>query len=461
MALEAVRERLKSWGELSTNRRILLAALTVGGGTIVVKGAAMFKELVVAYYFGTADVLDAFLIAFMIPSFAVNVAAGAVETAFLPTYIEVLERKGKEEARQLLGSVIIGVGGILVGACVVLGMAGPFLIGLVGSGFSPEKLAMTEAFYYLLLPIVLLKGVAIVWARVLNAQDRYALAAVAPALLPAALIVFLVTSGGSWGGYALVIGTLVGYVAEAGLLIGGLVRRDLWVWPEWGGWSESLGQTWEQFLPMIVGNLLVSSAPLIDKSMAAMLGSGKVAALNYGVKVPTALLGLGSTALSTAVHPYFSRMTAAEDWQGVRDTLHTYIGLTLGVAIPVTAGLVFFSDPLVALLFERGAFTQDDTELVGFVQALYLLQVPAYVISILTVRLISSLKANRILMIGSAINLIVNVGLNYLFIQWIGLAGIALSTAVVYVVSFSFLYMMVNRVLRAKYSQSPTGSKSK
>ncbi|WP_251965832.1 murein biosynthesis integral membrane protein MurJ [Salinibacter ruber] len=453
MSPKVLYRRVCSWARGSANRQIFLAALTVGGGTAVVKGMAMAKELVVAYHFGTADALDAFLIAFMVPSFAVNVTAGAVEASFMPTYIEVLEREGKAEARRLLGSVIVGVAAVLAAACVLLGVVGPFLIPLVGSSFGPEKLALTEAFYYLLIPIVLLKGVAIVWARVLNAGDRYALAAVAPALLPAALIVFLVTAGDSWGGYVLVVGTLVGYVGEVGLLAAGLVRGDLWVWPAWGGWTDALGQTWDQFLPMIVGNLLVSSAPLIDKSMAAILGSGKVAALNYGVKVPTALLGLGSQALSTAVLPYFSRMTAAGDWAGVRHTLHTYVWVSLGVTIPVTAGLVYVSDPLVALLFERGAFTQDDTQLVGLVQALYLLQVPAYVLSILAVRLISSLKSNRILMVGSALNLAVNVGLNYLFIQWLGLAGIALSTAVVYVVSFLFLYGMVRRVLLQKQAR--------
>lgn len=456
MSPKVLYRRVRLWARGSVNRKIFLAALTVGGGTAVVKGAAMVKELAVAYYFGTADVLDAFLIAFMVPSFAVNVTAGAVEASFMPTYVEVLEREGKVEARQLLGSVIVGVAVVLACACVLLGIAGPFLIPLAGSSFGPEKLALTESFYYLLLPIVLLKGIAIVWARVLNAGDRYALAAVAPAMLPAALILFLVTIGGSWGGYVLVVGTLVGYLGEVLLLAGGIVRRELWVWPEWNGWTDALGQTWDQFLPMIIGNLLVSSAPLIDKSMAAMLGSGKVAALNYGIKVPTALLGLGSTALSTAVLPYFSRMTAVEDWKGVQHTLHTYIGLALGITIPVTAGLVYFSDPLVGLLFERGAFTQNDTQLVGFVQALYLLQVPAYVLSILTVRLISSLKSNRILMVGSVLNLTVNVGLNYLFIQWLGLAGIALSTAVVYIVSFSFLYGMVRRVLRQKDSRAHT-----
>ncbi len=441
---------IRFWAHGSANRRILLAALTVGSGTAIVKGVAMVKEITIAYYFGTADVLDAFLIAFMVPSFAVNVVAGAVETAFMPTYIEVLKKEGRHEARQLLGSVILGVAVILAIVCGVMAVAGPYLMPLVGSGFTAEKLALTKTFYYLLLPIIVIKGIAIVWARVLNAGDRFALAAIAPVMLPFALIVFLLLLGDSWGGYVLVIGTLVGYGAEVGTLICGLLWRDLWTWPKWGGRTEALDQAWEQFLPMAVGSLLVCSAPLIDKSMAAMLGSGKVAALNYGIKVPAAIIGLGSMSLSTAVLPYFSRLTASGEWKEVLFTFHKYIKYTLSITLPVTIMLVILSDPLVSVIYGRGAFSDSDVQLVGFVQSLYFLQVPAKVLNTLAFRLISALKENVILMWGAGINLTVNIIMNYVLIQALGVGGIALSTAIVYIVSFIFLYVMVKQVTLSK-----------
>jgi putative peptidoglycan lipid II flippase len=80
----------------------------------------------------------------------------------------------------------------------------------------------------------------------------------------------------------------------------------------------------------------------------------------------------------------------------------------------------------------------------------------------LYVRLISALQANRLLTIGSAINLVVNIGLNVLFMRRYGVAGIALSTAVVYAVSCAYLAVVAHRRLRAAEVESrravPSGS---
>ena len=81
--------------------------MTVGGFTLVVNLAATVKELVVARQFGTGDTMDALLIAFLLPSYAVNVLAGSCSTALVPTFVQVRENEGQEKAQQLLSGVII------------------------------------------------------------------------------------------------------------------------------------------------------------------------------------------------------------------------------------------------------------------------------------------------------------------------------------------------------------------
>jgi putative peptidoglycan lipid II flippase len=141
-------------------------------------------------------------------------------------------------------------------------------------------------------------------------------------------------------------------------------------------------------------------------------------------------------------------MVALAEWDGVRHTLITYARLIVLITLPLTVGLIYFSEPIVRLLFQRGAFTEADTQLVAWVQALHLLQVPVVVLGILIVRLISALKANRILMWGAGINLIFNVVSNYVFMKWLGVAGIALSTSLMYLVSTGFLLVMALRLMK-------------
>jgi putative peptidoglycan lipid II flippase len=109
---------------------------------------------------------------------------------------------------------------------------------------------------------------------------------------------------------------------------------------------------------------------------------------------------------------------------------------------------------MVRAIFQRGSFTTMDTAVVSAVQALYSLQIPFYIAGIVVVRLISSLRANHILMWGAVINLFANIGFNILFIYYLGLKGIALSTSCVYLLSFIFLYYFANTLMRREEAGS-------
>jgi len=141
-------------------------------------------------------------------------------------------------------------------------------------------------------------------------------------------------------------------------------------------------------------------------------------------------------------------MVAARRWDDIRHTLFTYTRLIAAVTIPLTIILVAISEPIVELLFQRGAFTAAHTHQAAWVQSLALLQITPFALGILAVRLLSSLKANHILMWSSAISLVLSIVSNYVFMQLLGVAGIALATSLMYLVSMCFLYTMVFRQLR-------------
>jgi putative peptidoglycan lipid II flippase len=438
----------KTWRESSVNTRIFAAMVTVGGLTVLVKGAAAVKELVVAYQFGTSDALDAFLIAFLLPGFAISLVAGSLNAALIPTYIQVREHQGHEAAQGLFSSVMVWSTGLLLALTIVLAASASYILPVLASGFSDEKLALTTSLFYALLPCLVFSGLGLTWSGILNAQDRFALASAVPIATPVVTAVILLVLSKHLGIYALVLGTVAGLVLEAGLLGWWLGRQGISILPRWDGVTPAVRQVWNQYLPMIAGAFLMGSATLVGQAMAAMLDPGSVSALSYGSKITTLILSVAAVAVSTAVLPHFSRMVAIADWPGVRHTLLTYARLIVLITLPLTVILIYFSEPLVRLLFQRGAFTEADTQLVAWVQDLYLLQVPVFVLGMLVVRLISALQANRILMWGAGINLICNIVFAYFLMKWLGVAGIALSTSLMYLASTSFLLYMALRLMK-------------
>jgi len=438
-------DRWNLWLQQSANRRIFLSMGTVGGLTGLSYLLAFFKELVVAYRFGRGEAMDALLIALLLPSTLLGVIAGPFQSVFIPAYMQVREKEGDVAVRRLIANATAGAGLLLAAVSVLLASGGLVPLFFLSSGFDPEKALLTRSLFFILLPLLALGGAINLWTAILNAQEHFALPT-ASALIPpigTVLVLFLLNS--SFGIYALAVGIITGSALQAGLLAFALRRRGIPVLPRWHGMDAGTRQIIDQYAPMLIGALLMSGTTLIDQSMAAWLGSGSVAAISYGNKLVALILGIGTMVLGTVMLPHFSQMVAVSDWIGVRRTLKTYVQLILVVTVPVTVCLVYFSADLVALVFERGAFTQADSQLVGQVQAFYLLQVPFYMVGILGVRLLSALRKNHILVMISGVNLVTNAVGNYLFMQYWGVAGIGLSTSMVYVISVGLIFSALSR----------------
>ena len=448
-----IKEKLKPlwqfWYKLtsgSVSRQIFGAAITVGLFTTLVKLMAMAKELVVAWRFGIGDSVDAFLIALEIPALIINVIANSFAPALIPTYIKVQEQKGNEAAHKLLSGTLFCGLSLLSVATILMIVAAPIYLPLIASGFDHEKLQLTFNLLYAIAPIVFLSGIVAIWGAVLNAQEKFALVSFAPILTPIITIILLIMAE-SWEMFSLVLGLVVGLILQLIILGTALHRQNIPLFPKWYGFDEHLRQTAIQYIPIVAGALLICSTSPVDKTMAAMLPSGSVAALNYGHRLIASGIGLISTALSAAIIPYFSKMVAQGDWRLVNRTLRQYLGLIMMVTIPTTAIFILFSEPLIKFVFQRGLFTAKNSYLVSQIQNLFALKIPFYLGDFLLLKVIASMGENYILSWVAGFNLLVNIGLNYLFMQWLGVRGIALSTSCVYLLSFLILLIFIDRRL--------------
>jgi putative peptidoglycan lipid II flippase len=408
---------------------------------------------VVAWKFGTGDDLDAFLIALVVPFLITNVIAGSFNAALIPTYIRVREQSGIKAAQKLFSGAIAWSLGLLGITTVLMLATAPLYMPKLAAGFSAEKLDLTYKLLWAIAPIILLSGTITIWGAILNAGEQFALVAVTPIITPVITMLFLFGIN-SWGVFSLASGLVCGQLLE--MIVVGIALRGqgISLLPKWYGFDTHLSEVAGQYAPMIAGAFLMCSTGLVDQSMAAMLPSGSVASLNYGNRIISLPITITSTALSTAVIPYFSKMVAREDWPTLRHTLKQYLGLIFAVSIPLTGLIILFSEPIVQSLLQRGSFTANDTHLVAQIQVCYAFQIPFYISGMLVVRLISAMRNNQILMWGSGCNLIVNISLNYLFMQWLGVPGIALSTSGVFCFSFFYLYFFADKRLKKSLTDS-------
>jgi putative peptidoglycan lipid II flippase len=433
---------------VTINRRIFRAAATVGAFSVGVKLIAMFKELAVASYFGRSDAVDVFLAAYLIPGFVVALVAGSLNAAFIPTFIQVREQDGQDAAQRLFSSCMVWSHGLLLGLSVLLAGIAPYLLRALAPGFSAVKLQLCTDLFYAMLPLILLSGVAANFAAIFYARKCFWLPAISPLLTPLLTLVLLLTRARAWGAWSLAEGAVLGGFCECVLLGVALRCTGIRIWPRWHGLTPDVRRVGSQYAPLLLAGVLTSGVTVVDQSMATWLQPGSVAALAYGNRIVGVVVGLTATSLSAAVIPYFSEMVAAREWEACQNTLRTYTRMLLLVMTATCVLLIAFSPALVRLLFQRGAFTVQDTIVVSRVQAMYALQIPFYAAGLLYVRLLTAMKRNDLVMISAGINLGLDVVLNLICMKWLGVAGIALSTSLFYLGSLAFAAVMGRRLLR-------------
>ena len=424
--------RLTSW-------RMLADTATVGGWTAAVKVLGAVKVILAARLFGANDAMDAYLIAFLVPSCFIDIFAAPLDSALIPSLIELRETKGRTEAQALYATVLAGAGSALLAAALLVAVLSGLLLPLLASGFPSEKLALTQQLLLVMMVVVPLSGLSSTWRAVLNSERHFAYAAAVPAVTPVASILALVLYAQQYGVLALAVGTLAGGCLEAVLAGAGVRRLGYAVLPKWSGMTSALRQVAEQYAPLIAITVVMTGSALIDQGMAAQLGSGSVSALSYGTRLLGVLIVIGPTAVGTAVLPHISSAAVRGKPDAVRRALRSYGLCVAAVVLPATALLVYFSEPIVRVLFQQGAFNAETTHLVATLQKASLLQLPAAVLLALEIRMTSAWKANRVLYRVAALSLVLTFALDLIFMRWLGVIGIALAGVLIRLVSGLYL----------------------
>jgi putative peptidoglycan lipid II flippase len=159
------------------------------------------------------------------------------------------------------------------------------------------------------------------------------------------------------------------------------------------------------------------------------LGSGAVAALSYGNKLPVSALGLLATAVSVVILPHFSELNAARSWRASRKLYVQSASFLLVAGALVSGACLGFSEPLVRLMFERGAFSSSNTREVAGLMQVYLLQVPFALMSVVSFRALTSMSDTKTMTVAAFAQVLGAAVLGYVLSLKSGVIGVAMGTS--------------------------------
>jgi peptidoglycan biosynthesis protein MviN/MurJ (putative lipid II flippase) len=399
------------------------------------------REMAMAARYGAGEAVDAYLFVFNLLSWPFAVWFSVLSVVLVPTVMRLRQEGASAAEMQDFRAGLLGISLLAGGA---IGLLFWLLLGsglfLPAVGFPPSTAALAREMINWLAPIVPLGFVASFYSAWVMASGRYINTLIEAVPAFAILLVILVSTGG--GVAPLLWGTLIGFAAYVVVLAVTLRRVGELALPRFAVTGPKWRQFWSSFGVMAVGQALMTASVIVDQVMAAPLAPGTIATLGYANRIIALMLGLGALSVTRATLPVFSAMRAAADprlqrvaiqWAGI-----LFVG---GAAAAFIAW--WFAPFVVELLFQRGAFTAEDTRGVVGVFSFALVQIPFYCGGlVLTAQLAASGHYRLITSIG-ALNLAAKPIMNWLLIPSLGAGGITLATGLMYAFSFGIMFAFV------------------
>ena len=344
---------------------LLRALATVSSMTLLSRILGFVRDFVIARVFGAGLLTDAFFVAFRLPNLLRRMfAEGAFSQAFVPVLAEYRNRRGEEDTKTLVDRVSSVLFLVLV-AVSALGIAlAPLLVAVTAPGFAADadKFALTVELTRITFPYILFMSLVAIAAGVLNTWSRFALPAFTPVLLNLSFIAMALFAAPYFNPpvLALAWAVFLGGFLQLGLQlpalarIGMLPRFD----PAWR--DEGVQRILKLMAPALLGVSVAQISLVINTIFASFLVTGSVSWLYYADRLMEFPAGMLGAALGTILLPSLSRTHASGNAAEFSSLLDWGLRLTFLLTLPASLALAVLAVPLLATLFQYGAFGPED-----------------------------------------------------------------------------------------------------
>ncbi len=356
----------------TNSNQIARAAGTVMFAYILSNITGLIRQVMVSNTFGTGKELDAFYAAVTIPDLLFNLlAGGALASAFIPIFTETLH---KDEPRRAFGlfSAITSLILIILGlASVITVVFAPGIVNSILYAFDPSLDEATTQLSISLLRVIMIAptvfGISGIVMGVLNTHQKFLVPSLAPVVNWAGWIIGLVFFVPSMGIYGLAWGYVLGAILHLGIQLPVLLRIERFVFSPFKGlWEPSVMKVLSLVGPRLLGVGAVQVNFLVNTMIAAGLEPGSLSAINIGRMVMTMPLFVIAQAIATAALPTFSAQVAKGQKSAMMVSLVSTLRGVLLLSLPAAVGLILLREPITILLFQRGQFNEQSTQLVSW-----------------------------------------------------------------------------------------------
>lgn len=436
----------------------------ISGLTFLSRIFGLIRDQLFAALIGAGFFADAFVIAFRIPNLLRDLfAEGALSNAFVPTFTNTRIQESEDSAWQVVRLVFAWILMIVGSLTLLMIFFAPQIVQLIAPGFDDVagKKELTVLLTQIMSPFLLFVSLASVLMGIHNSYSRFSLPALAPVFFNWVSIAcgLMIWWAGADARFAVIgwsLGTLLGGVAQFAIQLPPFIRARRNFWPSFHGLTTN-PHVKNIFLLMIPSIIALSGTQiniLVNSILASLLEQGAPSWLNYAFRLMQLPIGVFGVAISVVALTQASQDVANNQTDQFNNNVRSSIQLSYLLTIPCAVGLWVLAEPIIHLIYQRGAFTHHDTLQTAQALMFYAIGLPFYASVKVKAPIFFTIQSSRVPMIASLIGVGFNIVFNILVYKKLGHRGLALGTSIGVMLNSAILTFYYHHKTKTKYSKS-------
>ena len=383
--------------------------------TMISKILGFTRELVLASTYGTSIYTDAYLISSSIPTTILSIIVGGLGTTVIPLYYEIKRESGELESKKFINNVT----NIVIILSIIIAIVGFIfadkIVGIFAMGFEGERLARAIRFTKIFMVGVIFIGISNIMTIFLQINNEFKI----PGLIGLpynSIIILSILLSIKYNPNILAYGTLIAMLGQCIFQIPFALRQgyrySLYVNIK----DKNIKKILKLLVPIFIGIGVVQLNVIVDKTIASTLQEGIVSSLNYANKLNSFVMVLFIASIASVIYPTLSSLNYKDDKDKTKfnDLIVKSINSTILLIIPISVGAIVLAEPIIKILFQRGAFTYNDTMLTSVALIFYSIGMIGFALRDVLIKIFYSIQDTKTPVVNGSIAMLINIALNKL-----------------------------------------------
>lgn len=439
---------------MTRTSKVAQSAAMISIFTLISKFLGFIREMLIASEFGSGYETDTYFVAMTATTIIMSTIGTSLNTSLIPIFTEVEEKLGKKGKLKFFNNILNVIFFITIILALLGFLLSPIIIKILAKGFEGEQFNLAVKLNRIGLPIVIFLGFTYVFSGFLQSSQIFGPPAIMGIPYNLVFIFFLLFIADKENIFGLMFVSVIAASTQFLIQIPAIRHQGHRYRLDVNLNDMYLKRTLNLVLPVMIGSAVQQINTIVDKTLASSLVEGSISSLNYAAKINDVIIAVFITAITTVVFPMLSRAFSQGDNQQLKKIMGQGINIILIITVPATIGIMILSEPIVRIFFERGAFTSSDTVMTSSALFFYSVGLVGIALRLMLNKVFYSLQDTKTPMINGALAVVVNIGLNFVFIRFLEHAGLALATSI----SATFTAVLLFLNLRKKIG--PIGIRS-